>query len=98
MQWLEIIELRTSDSNRKLLESRLRELINDVILETGRQGIKLYSHGIIETDFSIHIMHDSETVEHFGSRLGLHLASALREFGLVNHGIWVEMDTALPQL
>jgi len=30
-------------------------------------------------------------VENNGSRLGLRLASALKEFGLVNHSVWVEM-------
>jgi len=28
-----------------------------------------------------------------GSRLGLHLASALKSFGLVNHSIWNELDS-----
>jgi nucleoside-diphosphate-sugar epimerase len=29
--------------------------------------------------------------ENSGSPLGLRLASALKEFGLVNHSIWIEM-------
>lgn len=91
MKWLEIIELRTADSNRELLESRLRELLNEVDMETKQQTIKAYSHTLICTDFSIHLFHESKTVEHFGSGLGLRLASALREFGLVNHSIWLEM-------
>ena len=28
-----------------------------------------------------------------GSRLGLHLASALKAYGLVNHSIWNELDS-----
>ncbi len=34
MKWLEIIELRSVDSNRELLESQLQELINEVDKET----------------------------------------------------------------
>ena len=91
MEWLEIIELRAVDSRRELLESQLPKLINEADIESKEQAIKSYSHVTVDTDFSIHLFHDSKIVEHFGSRLGLHLASALREFGLVNHSIWIEM-------
>jgi hypothetical protein len=90
MKWLEIIELRTVDSNRELLESRLEEVIDEVKAEMKQQTIKTYAHAMINTDFSIHLFNESKMAEQFGSRLGLHLASALREFGLVNHSIWIE--------
>jgi hypothetical protein len=93
MKWLEIIELRTVGGNRELLESRLQELMREVDMKTKQQVIKAYSHTMVCTDFSIHLFHESKTVEHFGSCLGLRLASALREFGLVNHSIWIEMHS-----
>jgi hypothetical protein len=92
MEWLEIIELRTVDTKRELLESRLKELIDEVDMEAKKQVIKAYSHATIDTDFSIHLFQDS-ILENFGSQLGLRLASALREFGLVNHSIWIEMHS-----
>ena len=92
MELLEIIELRTVDSNRELLESQLRKLIGEAVMDAEKQAIKAYGHAMIDTDFSIHLLHDSKIVEHFGSGLGLRLASALREFGLVNHSVWIEMD------
>lgn len=91
MEWLEIIQLRAVESNTEMLESRLQELMNEVDVETKRQSIKAYSHSTVCTDFSVHLFHESKIVEHFGSRLGLRLASALREFGLVDHSIWIEM-------
>ena len=91
MKRLEIIELRTADSNSELLKSKLQELINEVETETKEQSIKSYSHVTIDTDFSIHLIHESETLEPFGSRLGLRITSALREFGLVHHSVWIEM-------
>ncbi len=91
MKWLEIIELRSVGSNRKLLESQLQELINEVDREAKNQAIKAYNRVMIETDFSIHLFHDSKKVENSGSPLGLRLASALKEFGLVNHSIWIEI-------
>ncbi len=84
MKWLEIIELRSVDSNRELLESKLQNLINEVNQEARQQKIKLYSHKSVETDFSIHLFHDSTNIDNSGSELGLHLTSALKEFGLVS--------------
>ena len=55
------------------------------------QTIKSYSRVMIDSDFSIHLFHDSKKVENNGSPLGLRLALALKEFGLVNHSIWIEM-------
>jgi len=90
MKWLEIIELRSVGSNRALLESELQSLINEVNQEARQQKIKVYSHITVETDFSIHLYHDSKEAEIGGSPLGLRLATALKEFGLVNHSVWVE--------
>ncbi|MFC2084834.1 hypothetical protein ACFLS9_07235 [Bacteroidota bacterium] len=91
MKWLEIIELRSVDSNRNLIESHLQKLINEVDKETKKQAIKVYSRVMIDTDFRIHLVHDSDEVSYNGSQLGLYLASALKEYGLVNHNIWIEM-------
>lgn len=90
MEWLEIIELRTRGSNRELMESQLQALIDEVVMNAEKPAIKAYSHAMVDTDFSIHLFHES-TIDHFGSRLGLCLASVLREFGLVNHSIWIDM-------
>ena len=90
MKWLEIIELRSVESNRTLLESQLQSLINEVNQEARQQKIKVYSHITVETDFSIHLYHDSKEADISGSPLGQRLASALKEFGLVNHSVWVD--------
>jgi hypothetical protein len=91
MKWLEIIELRAVDRNQELLNSQLQELIDEVNMESRKQAIKFYCRVMVDSDFSIHLFHNSEMVEKGGSQLGLRLASALREFGLVNHSIWIEM-------
>ena len=75
------------------MESQLQKLINEVKRETKKQAIMVYSRVLIDTDFRIHLFHDSTKVENSGSPLGLRLASALKEFGIVNHSIWIEMQT-----
>lgn len=93
MKWLEIIELRSVDSNRELLESKLQKLIDQVDKEKKKQRIMAYTRVLIDTDFSIHLFHDSNKVENSGSSLGLRLASALKEFGTINHSIWIQMHS-----
>ena len=88
MKWLEIIELRSGNSD---LESQLEKIVNEVEDEINKQAIKAYSRVQIDTDFSIHLFHDSEINEFGRSPLGLRIASSLKEFGLVNHSIWIEM-------
>ncbi len=90
MKWLEIIELRSMGNKRAVIDSQLQSLINEVKQETRQQAIKVYSNITVATDFSIHLYHDLKEADFSGSPLGQRLASALKEFGLVNHSIWVE--------
>jgi len=93
MKWLEIIELRSAGGNNKLLESQMQKLVNEVYERTEKNAVKAYCRLMIDTDFSIHLFHDSKKVENNGSPLGLRLASALKDFGLVNHSVWIEMHS-----
>jgi len=90
MNWLEIIEFRTADCNRELLKSRLQKLIHDVQREVDKKQIKVYSRFMENSDFSIHLLHNTPKIESIGSPLGLHVASSLKQFGLVNHEVWIE--------
>ena len=92
MKWLEIIEIRSMNSNKEKLELLIQDLINKLNVEAKKQTIKAYQRVTIDTDSSIHLLHDSKEVENNGSSLGLHLASCLKEYGLVNHSIWIERD------
>ena len=91
MKWIELIQLRSAGSNRELLISKLQRLVDEVDRKRKRQVIMAFSRESIDTDFSIHIIHDSKKIENSGSRLGLRLVAALKEFGLVHHSIWREM-------
>ena len=91
MKWMEVIQVRTVDGNRKRLESQLRNLIDEVGKDGKIEAIRSYTRVLIDTDFSVQLLHDSEYVRQSGSRLGQCLASALKAFGLVNHSVWAEM-------
>lgn len=91
MKWLEIIEVRSAGNRRKLIDSQLEHLINETGQNTRETTTKVYKLATVETDFSIHLLHDSAEVEHDGSPIGQRLAFTLKEFGIVNHQILIEI-------
>ncbi len=90
MKWIEIIEIRSVDNTQEIIEKDLQKLLTQVDNESEKYNIKVYTHVMIDTDFSIHLFHDDKKIESSGSSLGLRLVSALKAYGMVNHTIWVE--------
>lgn len=88
MKWIEIIKLRSAGKAPEPLKAFL-----SAIATNGRSGptkMRLYRHATWETDWSLHLHWESEKSQKSGSALGLHLSQALKEFGLVDHSIWIE--------
>ena len=90
MAWLEIIEIRAMGSNLETLKPQLQDLLNDLCKEEGLQTVKIYRHVMLETDFSIHLFHESENPETGCSSMCSRLVSSLKDFGFVNHTAWIE--------
>ncbi|MGD0918389.1 MAG: hypothetical protein ABSB22_18215 [Thermodesulfobacteriota bacterium] len=90
MKWLEVIKLRSAGKGSGLLEEFLLSI--NKLSQSGLVEMKTYHHAALETDLSVHLLWESEQPEQNGSSLGLRLAQALKEFGLVDHSIWVEED------
>lgn len=90
MKWLEVIELRTVDCDQEMLEVQLKKLLTEFEKKMEGQGIRLYRRVSVENDFRIHLFQERERIDVCGSESGYRLVSALKEFGMVNHSIWVE--------
>jgi hypothetical protein len=90
MKWLEIIELRSVTKDKSTLISQIEQILCDLRQEFKEKDVHSYSRVQIETDYSIHLFHEAETIDPCGSEIGLRLATILREFGMVNHSIWQE--------
>jgi len=90
MNWLEIIELRTVNSNQNVLESKLKLVLDEIHKAASKHIIKVYNRLALDSDLSVHLLHSSNKVDINGSPVGLQLVSALKEFGLTNHSIWIE--------
>jgi len=88
MKWLEVLNLRSAGGSSGLLEELLLSISKSN--QSGRVELKTYRHAALENDLSVHIHWESERPEQNGSALGLRLAQALKEFGLIDHSVWVE--------
>ena len=90
MAWLEIIEIRAVGINRELLKSQLQDIIIDLNKDAELKSVKIYKQFMLETDFSIHLFHDSENPDTCCSIICTKLIPSLKDFGLVNHTVWIE--------
>lgn len=90
MKWMEIIAVRSIASNMNVLKVLLQELMKDVNKTNKSQIIKIYDHVTVDSDFNIHLYHDSEKPEPNGSSPGRYLTSSLKKYGLVDRNVWVQ--------
>ena len=89
---LEIIELQITGKDSEKVKACLKQLFKQVQKDKDIM-IKVYSKLNLDNDFSIHLFDNTNTLEQHGSALGQHLVSVLKEFGLVNHSMWIEKTT-----
>lgn len=92
MKWSEVIMVRLAGSQSKLPGSILRELINDLAIDVGQEGIKVFRRENLDSDICIVLFHDGIKTNPGGSPLGLRVVAALREFSQVYHTVWIEVD------
>jgi hypothetical protein len=92
MKWVEIIQLRSTGCNKNFLKTELLKLAEENKKIAKKREVMAYGRFLVDTDYTIHIFHETANVERDGSSLGLRLVSALRAFGLVNHSLWVALD------
>jgi hypothetical protein len=91
MKWLEIIKLRSAGNHTVLLEELFQRIANSD-KNMGLVEMKIYRHAALESDLSVHLHWKSEKPEKNGSGLGIRLVQAFKEFGLINHSIWIEEE------
>ncbi|MBW2034844.1 MAG: hypothetical protein JRI94_14910, partial [Deltaproteobacteria bacterium] len=76
-----------------MLKHELISIRTETDKRNGLKEIKLYCHASIDTDLSVHLYWEGGDADIHGSALALRLASALEEFGRVNHTVWIEDQT-----
>lgn len=91
MRWFEVIHLRITERETENLLPVVRQLVDEARKEGSCQEITMYRRVLVDTDLSILLFHETPKVEKEGSSLGLRIAAALREYGMVKHMTWLEV-------
>lgn len=91
MHWIEIIHLRMkSISDSESIKNQLR-LIQKSVQGEISQTVKIYRRPEIEGDLCILLDWYAESTVCLSSDLGATLTASLKEFGRVDHAVWVEL-------
>ena len=89
MSRLEIIHLRTAGRSFASLARQVHEAIGSEV--DGAGAVAVYRRSGLDTDVAVHIRFHGGRETASPSDLGLHLASALSAYGLVEHAVWEEL-------
>jgi len=87
LKQLEIIQLRLTGNTQSKLINDIRR---SVLAGIKSDNVRLYFHATVPTDLSIHIHLETNTRVSQPSDLGVRLAAAMREHGMVQHTVWIE--------
>lgn len=88
--WLEAITVRTPDLNE--LENEMAGLIAQLANYSFKFAVSVFRRLPGNSDLSIHLYHRQAPAK--PSPEGLFVADALRDFGTVDHAIWLPRDSS----
>jgi hypothetical protein len=88
MKWVEIVKLRSVGNAPESLKTFLSEATGNG--QSGLAEMRIYRHAVWETDWALHLHWETEKPQKDGSTLGIRLSHALKEFGPVDHSVWIE--------
>jgi hypothetical protein len=85
MKRLEIIQLRLAGS---LPDGQLEEIRQSAANDNPPTSVSIYHRANVENDIAIHLHQEMPEADNQASNLGLRLAAALREYGMVEDTVW----------
>lgn len=92
MNHIEIIHLRMNHiSDFKSVKNQLKPILKTVQKETS-QTVKIYRRPEIKGDLCVMLGWNSGNNAGLSRDLGANLTASLKEFGRVDHTVWVEIE------
>lgn len=89
MKWLEVLTVRATQIDSSVLNQEIAHLLVDTQMNT---SIKIYINIRSGTEWCLHLLHESEQVNTWGSDLAMQFKEILKKFGILNYGIWREQE------
>jgi hypothetical protein len=87
MKHLEIIRLRMSG---KVPAKLIEDIRNSCSGEKQGCSVRIYYNASFLSDLAVHIHLETDSNGSVYSDLGLRLTAALREYGMIEHSVWIE--------
>ena len=87
MKTLEIIHLRLAGNSPQTLVDVIHKSVGSA---SDGMDIRIYRHTKLETDLAVHLHQEVTGRSGQASDVGTRLASLLREYGMVEHSVWVQ--------
>ncbi len=88
MKWAEVIMVRAAPSSLRVLNTALEDLMDQTAMVQEHEAILLFCRENLDSDLCVVLFHSKKRAGPGASPLGLHLAAAFKEVGLVSHTIW----------
>ncbi len=89
MKWMEFIKIQTASSN---VAAKILTLVEQYKECQGLQEIKVFHHASVD-DCSLCLAWNTDSPQPQGSGVGFMLCNTLRQYGLVDHAVWIENET-----
>ena len=90
MVWMEMIRLRTTESQSDVALSLLHHSVSRAVEEPGLVQVHLYNSASFRNDLALSLIWNTHVPRQQGSRMGLSIRDTLDRFGLVEYSIWLE--------
>ena len=88
MKWMEFIKVQTTTS---VIATKLLSFIEGCSQCHGLLEAKVFQHASVD-DCSLCLRWDTDKPEPQGSSIGLYLSNSLKQYGLVDHSVWIEQE------
>jgi hypothetical protein len=92
MNWIEVINLQTANTDYQVLKEQISGLVSNIYSYGGLKQIKLFHNAVVNNNTCIHLYWTSEKPELQGSAAGQCLVHVLKEYGLAAHSVWIEEE------
>ncbi len=88
MKWMEFIKVQTAQAN---VAAKLLQIIKGCSQCQGLMEARVFRHASVD-DCSVFLLWNTERPEQPGSSVGLHLCKTMKQYGLVDHSVWIEKE------
>jgi len=90
MKWMESITICSGEIIQHEKVVGLLVQLEKLPSDEGLKKIRIFRHHRLDNEWGVQIDWESEKANTDKSTLGLQIAETLKEFGLINHYVWVE--------